>query len=160
AQVEELFGAVAGFRRPETADRLLTLAGKERMGGALRAAHVVSGFDQAIEDPDDENPDRRWEEKQFPRHPATLARVLRRAIELKPDRELAEFLPGARWARGPEVDPDRAVLTVHADNDIRHEAVEAVGWRLRKRKGPAEPLLKALKHRDPVTQFLAAEGLA
>ena len=38
-------------------------------------------------------------------------------------------------------------------------AVEAVGWRLRKRGGPAEPLLKALKHRDPVTQFLAAEGL-
>jgi len=52
------------------------------------------------------------------------------------------------------------VLTVHADDEIRQAAVEAVGWRLRKRNGPAEPLVKALKHRDPVTQFLAAEGLA
>src|SRR5207249_573102 len=66
----------------------------------------------------------------------------------------------ARWARGAEVDPVLATLTVYADNDLRRQAVEVVGWRLRKRKGPAEPLLKALKHRDPVTQFLAAEGLA
>lgn len=160
ALADELLDAAASFRRPETADRFLALAGKERMGGGLRAAHVVSGFDQDIEDAEDENPDRRWEEKQFPRHPAILARVLRRAVELKAHRELAAFLSGARWARGPEVDPALAVLTVHADNDLRHAAVEAVGWRLRKRQGPADPLVKALKHRDPVTQFLAAEGLA
>ena len=34
------------------------------------------------------------------------------------------------------------------------------GWRLRKRDGDAEPLLKALGQRDPDTQFLAAEALA
>src|SRR5262249_39447865 len=73
---------------------------------------------------------------------------------------LKYLLPSARWARGRDVDVPLAALAVYADDDIRHAALEAVGWRLRKRKGPAEPLAKALKHRDSVTQFLAAEGLA
>src|SRR5439155_27349138 len=42
----------------------------------------------------------------------------------------------------------------------RRYTVEALGWRLRKRQGPAEPLLKALQHKDSTTQLLAAEGLA
>jgi ParB family chromosome partitioning protein len=160
ALADELFAAAGSFRRPETAERLLMMAGKEKWGKALAAAHVVSGFDQAIEDPEDENPDRRWEQKQFPRHPAVLARLLARAAELKANRALAQYLPGAGWARGAEVDPVLAVLAVHADDAIRRSAVEVVGWRLRKRGGPAEPLIKALKHRDNLTQLLAAEGLA
>ncbi len=44
---------------------------------------------------------------------------------------------------------------------MRQKAVEAIGWRLRKRGGEAEPLRKAVAHTgDAVTQFLAAEGLA
>jgi ParB family chromosome partitioning protein len=160
ALVEELFAAAGSFRRPETAERLLAMAGKEKWGKALAAAYVVSGFDQPVEDPEEENPDRRWEQKQFPRHPAVLAHVLARAAELKANRALAEYVRAAAWARGPEVDPVLAVLTVHADEVVRRGAVEAVGWRLRKRNGPAEPLVKALKHRDNLTQLLAAEGLA
>jgi ParB family chromosome partitioning protein len=160
ALVDELFDAAGSFRRPETADRLLAMAAKEKWARALGAAFVVSGFDQPIEDPEDEDPDRRWEQKQFPRHDAVLARLLKRAAELKAKGAVKAFLPTARWARGKDVDPALAVLTVYADDDIRRSAVEAVGWRLRKRGGPAEPLVKALGHRDPVTQFLAAEGLA
>jgi ParB family chromosome partitioning protein len=160
ALVNELFDAAASFRRPGTADRLLVMGEKEKWGKALGAALVVSGFDQEIMDPEDENLDRTWEQKQFPRHDAILARLMKRATELKANRALKGFLPAARWARGKDVDPVLAVLTVYADDDIRESAVEAVGWRLRKRQGPAEPLIKALKHRDPVTQFLAAEGLA
>jgi ParB family chromosome partitioning protein len=160
ALVNELFEAAGEFRRPETADRLLAMAENEKWRqAALGAAYVVSGFDQEVEDPEDENPDRRWEQKQHPRHDAILARLLARATGLKANETLGEILNDARWARGRDVDPALAVLTVYADDDIRHDAVEAVGWRLRKRGGPAEPLLKALKHRDPVTQFLAAEGL-
>jgi ParB family chromosome partitioning protein len=159
AATSELFEAAGNFRLPATVDRLLTMAGNEKWRKALEAAYVVTGYDQPIEDPDDENPDRRWLEKQFPRHDALLARVLQRAVDLKANRVLGGFLTGARWAKGPEVDPVLAQLTVYADDEIRHEAVEAVGWRLRKRGGPADPLIKALKHRDPVTQLLAAEGL-
>jgi ParB family chromosome partitioning protein len=160
ALVDELFDAAGSFRHPEAADRLLAMSAKEKWGKALAAALVVSGFDQEIEDPEDESPDRRWEEKQFPRHGAILARLMKRATELKANRALKGFLPAARWARGKDVDPVLAVLTVYADDDIRRSAVEALGWRLRKRGGLAEPLVKALKHRDGVTQFLAAEGLA
>ncbi len=161
ALVDELFAAAGSFRRPQTAERLLAMGEQNtKWGKALHAAFVLSGFDQEIEDPEDERPERRWEEKQFPRHPAILARLMRGAAIVKANRALAGFLPGARWSRGPEVDPVLAELCVYADDAIRHQAVEAVGWRLRKRGGPAEPLLRALKHRDPVTQFLAAEGLA
>src|SRR5207253_1636224 len=115
--------------------------------------------DQDIQDTEDEKRDRSWEAKQHPRHTALLARLLQRALELKRTDWVKSCLESARWARGPEVDPVLAVLAVHADDDVRHKAVEAVAWRLRKRGGPAEPLVKLLKHRDPVTQFLAAEGL-
>jgi ParB family chromosome partitioning protein len=158
ALVADLFAAAGSFRRPEVVDRLLAMA--EKWEAALWQAYVISGFDQPVEDPEDENPDRRWEEKQFPRHTAVLARVLRRAIDLKANRLLSQFLPAAQWARGPEVDPVLAILAVHADEGIRQAAIQAIGWRLRKRGGPADPLVRALKHRDPLTQFLAAEGLA
>ncbi len=160
AQVAELFEAAGNFRRPETADRLLAMSAKQQWGAALAAALVVSGFDQEIEDVEDEHPDRRWEEKQFPRHDAILARVIKQAIDNKTNRMVEALVTSARWARGKEVDPVLAVLSVYADDSIRQSAVEAVGWRLRKRQGPAESLVKALKHRDSITQFFAAEGLA
>jgi ParB family chromosome partitioning protein len=160
ALVGMLLEWAARFRQPETADRLLAMAGNEKWRvGALANAVMVSGFEQPIEDEEDEKPDRSWETKQHPRNGAIFARVLKRATELKANGTLAAWMAEARWARGSEVDAPLAVLTVYADDDIRRAAVEAVGWRLRKRSGPAEPLLKALKHRDPETQFLAAEGL-
>jgi ParB family transcriptional regulator, chromosome partitioning protein len=161
AQTSTLFATVGGFRRPENVDRLLAMCANQRfLRDGLWQAFAISGFDQPIEDPEEDRSDRRWEEKQFPRHPAILARVLRRALDLKAGNVFPQFLPAARWARGKEVDPVLAMLAVHADDALRHAAMEAVGWRLRKRSGPADSLLKGLKHRDPVTQFLAAEGLA
>ncbi|MBY0228594.1 MAG: HEAT repeat domain-containing protein, partial [Gemmataceae bacterium] len=154
----ELFDAAAGFRRPEIADRLLAM-GKKRPQ-ALGAALVVSGFDQEVEDPDEERSDRGWEQKQHPRHDSILARLLKQATEQKETRLLRELVAPARWARGKDVDAPLAVLSVHADDEVRRSAMEAIGWRLRKRGGPVEPLLRSLKARDPETQFLAAEGLA
>jgi ParB family chromosome partitioning protein len=160
ALVKELFAAAGDFRRPESVDRLLRMGEKAKWSEGMRAAFVVSGFDQPIEDPEDESGDRRWEEKQAPRHVGILARMLQRAMELKANDNLRTFLPAARWARGPEVDPALANLAFYADTDIRNSTVEAIGWRLRKRKGPADTLVKLLSHRDPNTQMLAAEGLA
>src|SRR5262249_18468760 len=152
----ELFSAAAGFRKPDIAGRLLKMADNDKWSKpALDAAFVISGFDQEIEDPEDENPDRKWEQKQHPRHDSILAKLLKHAVDLKANRTIQQFLPAARWSRGSEVDPVLAVLAVYADDDIRHAAVEAIGWRLRKRSGPADTLIKLLKHRDPHTQFLA-----
>jgi ParB family chromosome partitioning protein len=70
------------------------------------------------------------------------------------------LLSSARWARGKAVDPVLAGLVHHSTDETRRKVVEALGWRLRKRGGAAEPLRKVLTHRDPMTQFFAAEGLA
>ena len=65
-----------------------------------------------------------------------------------------------RTSRGREVEPVLATLCANADEDTRLAAVNAIGWRARRRTGPVEPLLKALRHKDATTQFVAAEGLA
>ena len=162
ALADELLAAVGRFRRPEVVDRLLALMDKDRKrrDAAVGALVTISGYDQWIDDPEDEGADRTWEEKQFPRHDAVLARLMDRLSAPADARHLLRLLPGARWSRGKEVDPVLAGLVNHPDDSVRQRAVEALGWRLRKREGDPEPLRKALQHQDPVTQFLAAEGLA
>lgn len=157
----ELLAAAGSFRRPETADRLLALAEKkeEWRDPALRAVLTVSGYDQGVPGPEEDEERQRPPEPEHPRHDAVLARLMERGIALRQPRLLAGLTEPARWARGKEVGPPLATLSVHADNNLRHSAIQALGWRLRKRGGPAEPLLAALKQRDPVAQFLAAEGL-
>lgn len=163
AAVEELIRAAADFRDPAIADRLLGLCDrkKEWQGLALRAARTVSGYDQPINDFEDDHPDdRTWEKDQHPRQDAVLAKLMDKAFTLGQTDFLLELLPSARWSRGPDVDPILGVLVSNPNAELRDAAVEAAGWRFRKRKGPVEPLLKAVRHKNPVTQFVAAEGLA
>src|SRR5262249_44152035 len=162
AQVGYLLSAAGGFRRPENAERLLKLMEKNPKWRepAFSAVFVISGYDQPISDPEDENPDRTWETKQHPRHDAVLARLMERCLALGDPKLLPGPIAAARWARGKEVDPVLAALANHPQDSLRQSAVEALGWRLRKRQGSPEVLLRAVQHREPVTQFLAAEGLA
>ena len=158
----ELLEAVGQFRRTEVADRLLALMEKSDKwrGAAFEAARTISGHDQPVEDPEEEKSDRAWEQKQFPRHDAVLARLMDRCFTMGETKLLARLMAAARWAKGKEVAPILAQLAGHPDDKVRQQAVEALGWRLRKRHGSADALLKALSHRDPQTQFLATEGLA
>jgi ParB family chromosome partitioning protein len=162
APVDELLKAVGQSRRPEAAGRLLALWEKDakRREAIFGALLTISGYDQPIEDPEDDRPADRWQEKQHPRHDEVLARVSDRVSAPADAKLLARLIPGARWARGKAVDPVLAGLINHPGDEVRQKAVEAIGWRLRKRGGEAKPLRKALGHRDAVTQFLAAEGLA
>lgn len=162
ANADALLKAVGLFRRPEIVERLLAFWDKfpkhrEHVFGALL---ILSGYDQTIEDPEDERPDDRWLESQYPRRDEVLARLIDRVSAPADAKFLARLLPVARWARGKLVDPALAGLVNHPDENVRREVVRAIGWRLRKRGADREPLRKALGHRDPVTQFLAAEGLA
>ena len=126
----------------------------------FKAVLRVSGFDQSIDDPDDEWSDRSWEDKQHARHPAVFARLLDAAIGSGSRADVTSLLPAARWCRTPEVDAPLSLLVSHPDADLRNAAVQALGWRLNHRGAPADPLLTALRHKDPTTQFFAAEGLA
>src|SRR5262249_26523740 len=111
-------------------------------------------------DVEDDKPDQGWLEKQHPRHDTVLAQLIDRTFGLGDVKLLPRLVPGARWAKGKEVEPSLAALTTLSDDRLRQSAVEALGWRLRKRKGNAEVLTRVLQHKDNVTQFLAAEGLA
>ncbi|QDV34780.1 HEAT repeat domain-containing protein [Tautonia plasticadhaerens] len=163
AAAEVLIPAAGRFRRPEDADRLLALMDLEKKWRPLAfdALLALSGHDQPVEDPNDDRPDdRRWMESQHSRRDGILASILDRCLSLGEPRLLQRAISPARWALGPEVDGPLALASSHPDDGPRHLALRAIGWRLRTRSGPAGPLLRALQHPDPTSQFLAAEGLA
>jgi ParB family chromosome partitioning protein len=161
APADELIRAASGFDRPEVVDRLFALWDKDpKRGPAIQQALLaLSGHNQRIEDPEDELPDRRWEETQRPRRDDVLARLLAR-VTAPGEKGGAALIPTARWSRSKAVDPVLAGLVAHPDEAIRRFAIEAIGWRLRKRSGDPAALVKALASKDPVAQLLAAEGLA
>lgn len=125
------------------------------------AALTIAGYDQTIQDRRDERPDRSWEAKQYPRRDDLFAWVLAAALRLQDWDLWQEYADAVQWSRGPDVDavlpPAIAGCT---DEDLRRELVEAAGWRLKHRKGPAETLLPLLQDKDPEVRFFAAEGLA
>src|SRR5262249_2404695 len=110
--------------------------------------------------PEEAQPTRRGEKEPPPRHDAILARLMERLSAAGDPKLLSALVDGAKWSRGKDVEPVLANMVNLSDAGLRHSVVEAIGWRLRKRNGPVEPLLKAVQHPDPETQFLAAEGLA
>lgn len=175
ARTDDLLRAAGSFRIPASADRLLGyLDDKKTRRAALQALLMVSGHDQPIlEQEDDSGPPAArgsqqasagdlspWEKSQRPRHDGILARLLDAAARLGDAAMITTLVPSARWARGPEVDPVLAPLASFSKDDLRDLAVEALGFRLRRRGGSADPLVVALAHSNPATQLLAAEGLA
>ncbi len=171
APTDELLRAVGAFRRPEAVDRLVALwqSHPNRRPSIFQAVLIISGYDQAnnvLDDsPDDEGnlPDPAVAEllaKQHPRKDAVLARLMELVSVPQEAKLLSTLVPSARLARDKGVGTVLGTLAAHGDEDLRRKIVEALAWRLRFRDGDPEPLRKALTHKDPVTQFLAAEGLA
>lgn len=162
AITNDLLKGAASFRKTEIVDRLVAYAERtESWNPVYDALFVISGFDQAVLDHPDENPNKQWEQEQHPRHDAVLAKLLERILRNgHTNRLAANIFDGARWSRGNAVDGPLAQIANLADDGLRTTALTIMGWRLRKRNSSAEPLVKALRHKDPNTQFIAAEGLA
>ncbi len=159
---DDLIHAAGRFRNPEVTDALWAIWDRlpKQRDAVFNALKMISGYDQRIDDPDDENPDDRWLREQHPRRDDLLARLLDRLAAPADAKYLGRMLPGAQWTKAAVVAAPLAALANHPDDAIRREVVQALGWRLKKRDGDPDPLKKALGHRDPSTQFLAAEGLA
>ena len=162
ANVGGLFTLVGSFRNPASVHRLMKMADVKSgwVQPAYSALLVVSGFDQTLPNADDEAAFAKAEKELHPFRPDVLARMIELNIRRGEVEDDLACLGHARVSRGHDVEGVLATLCGHPDETVRHDAVEAVGWRAKKRGGPTEPLLKALKHKDPTTQFLAAEGLA
>ncbi len=158
-----LLQLVASYRNPDDVPRLLALM-DDAKGRTLLTDTVltISGHDQPpgpaahLDRPADDYP-----ADQYPRHDAVLAALIDRHLDLESTpRTLLPLIAPARWSKTAAVDPALTRLTTHADDSLRHTAVQYVGWRVRHRASDPTPLLSALQHKNPTTQFLAAEGLA
>jgi ParB family chromosome partitioning protein len=165
AHVSALINGASRFRQPATADRLFLMVEKWKgdRGDYNRAILRISGYDQKIGDPQDDRPNDRaaWMKDQQPRHDAVLARLIDSTFNAgNTDYIVSDLLALARWSLTNAVDPVLATLCTSPNAELRDRSLEVAGWRFRKRAAPADPLLKALKHKNPVTQFIAAEGLA
>ncbi len=161
AMVSKLFNAAGAFRSLAVADRLLAqLAVKKYKNAAFDALLMVSGYDQPIDDPNDERPEAPKARDEHPRRDDLLARMVDAAYRAGDADLLGRMLPRARWAKGNELNVALAPLATSSKDDLRDAAVEALGFRLQKRGGSEAPLVAALGARSPTTQFLAAEGLA
>lgn len=180
APAGELIKAAGRFRQVKSADRLLAMMEQPKLRSACyQALWTIAGYDQpnselmflidqdrlrgwVFRDPEagETGIDSNWETKQHPRHDEVLARLMEKCLELGEINSLKSMLEQARWSRGKDVDSVLSVLAAHSDDALRRDVIEALGWRLKHRKGSPDPLLKALEHRDPQTKFLAAEGLA
>ncbi len=95
-----------------------------------------------------------------PRRTDLLTRLLSACIDLDKTGLIRRLLDGVKVARDDQVDPYLGLLTEHGEEKLRHTAVAVVGFRLQNRNGPADALIKALSHKDPITKFLAAEALS
>jgi ParB family chromosome partitioning protein len=158
---KSLLNYVGEFRDVVAVPKLLQLM--ERNDLATNAAKVllkISGFDQEIFDPDDEWSDRLWVDTQHSRHGDVLGKLMDRAIELNLPTLLRRYIAPARWCLTDDVDAPLSRLVTHPDDQIRQNAIEAIGFRARKRQGRVAVLTSSVAHRDPLTQFLAAESLA
>ena len=156
-----IFSVIGAFRQVEIVDRLLPLLEhKEWQSLAANCIVQISGHDQPFNDSEDEHLDRKWMDEQFPRHDEVWANYIERCIELNLPQFIGQTLNAARWSLSDAVDRVLPLLCVHSDDTLRNRAVEAIGWRLRKRSGSPDALVEALKSRDTTTKFLAAEGLA
>ena len=154
--------AIGMNRDPSVGERLIDLF-ENRPSARARIFPVlqkISGYDQPIRDPNELLVDQSFRDSEFPRHDELLAKIISSVNQFGTAKQLKALIPGARWAKGNEVDPVLKTLAVHPDEPVRRDAVEAIGFRARKRDADVSPLLEALEHRDPIMKFLAAEGLA
>jgi len=161
AAADLLLSGAGSFRNPDDADRLIRfMENPQWRKHASDALLKISGYDQPLEDPEEEKTDRKWLEKQHPRNDQVLANLLRQSIRLNDNTLISLLIPPARWSQSHSADVLLSELTTHPESALRYAALEGVGWRMRKRSGSADALVRALEHKDADTRFLAAEALA
>jgi ParB family chromosome partitioning protein len=161
ALISDLIEAAASFRDHSIADRLFGyLSESVNKDRVMRGLITLSGYDQWLQDAEEEQADQSWVNNQHPRHDALLARLLDIAFRDADESIMQQLIPGARWAKSSVVEAPLEAIANVAQEHLHNAAVEALGWRLRKRAGSDRGLLRALASEQPMKQFLAAEALA
>lgn len=159
--VPRLLKLIASFRDTSNVPALLKqFESSDNKPALVAAITMISGFDQTIEDENDLLPNRDWMKGQHPRDGKVLASLLEVVLDHGPSKELTRLIRQARWCETAEVDSPLTRLLDHPDEEIRRAAARAYAFRVEKRNAKPDSLVATLEHRDPITQFWAAEGLA
>lgn len=162
-EASQVYEAIAQRRPERMAEPLLKRLStyKSEAKAIIDAVIRISGYDQTIQDYEDEWADQRWLTQQYPRHDQVLVTLFQTLVMQQETKRLSELWEGLRWAK-PNAELDKALLTALpiVPTDVLPELVTTIGRRFYKRKGLEAGLLQALKHKEPDIQFLAAEGLA
>ena len=160
-EVELFFNTIASFRATSVVPKLLSLMeDKNYLRLASQAILKISGYDQPIPwDWDRDSDDFEWMKSEHPRHDEVLAQLLEKSVEVNAYNS-SMIANGVTISRSNAVDPVLAALSHHTDDELRNAALKSLAWRLSHRKAPSDSLITALSHKDPSSQFIAAEGLA
>lgn len=144
---------------------------------------TVSGYDQSINDYREEYEDKRWLQRQHPRHPQVLLSLFGILMSANDYDHAAQLLASLSWAKDTEI--ENRILDKNAKDDSKNshslsmridsalalayeqmpanytlKLVQALAYRAQKRHGSLASLQKALSNKEADLQFLAAEGLA
>ena len=163
---KSLITAAASYRRVEDVDALFKLAQRDAWRlTCFETILTISGHDQYIFDHEDEKKEglefeRAWMKDQHPRHDEILATLLTKVIEAGDLKFAVTLIESARWSQTQAVGDVMDPLVTSDDEGLRHSVVEAIAFRFCHREGSADVLSQLLKHKEPITQFIAAEGLA
>lgn len=125
-----------------------------------KSLHVITGFDQYIEDFNEKTNDRSWIEKKYPFHEDLLLQLFQLLLDQKHHKEAANYWKGLAWMKDTQADQALADASNVIQTEYLHYIIEALAYRLKRRNGPAESLVRLLEHKDSRIQFLAAEKLA
>lgn len=126
----------------------------------IKALITITGFDQPIEDYNDEYADKRWLERQFPRHEDLLIQLYNTLIRLNYLDESTSLAYALGWVQSKEADKALTDALPVLDTAQLTPVLNAMAQRALKRAGRVNGLLTMLAHKDLDVQFLAAEGLA
>jgi ParB family chromosome partitioning protein len=126
----------------------------------IKALITITGFDQRIEDYNDELADKRWLDLQFPRHEDLLIELFNTLLRLNYLNEAVSLAYPLGWVQSKEADKALADALPLLDTTQLKPVLAAIAHRALKRDGRVNGLLNLLTHKDLDIQFLAAEGLA
>ena len=150
---------------------------------------TVSGYDQSINDYLEEREDKRWLQRQHPRHPQVLLSLFNILMGAGDYDHAAQLLASLSWAKDTDVEDtnienhvldantkdsnennssplstriDSALTLAYEQMPVNYtlKLVQTLAYRAKRRHGSLTSLQKALSNKEADVQFLAAEGLA
>lgn len=126
----------------------------------IQALIQITGFDQNMPDYDEKCSDQAWRKDYYPFHDELAVQLFKQLITLKYYSPAVHSWQAMGWVKDKSADQALADASrVLAEDDLPY-IVQAMAYRVEKREGSAEGLLKLLTHKSQMIQLLAAEALA